>query len=87
MWIKTDINKNEERYEAENRIDIWMKDTEKEDQNALFELLAQSFDNCEDPIVSIEDYLIRGVFSKDAFSRNPVETIELLNGIISENDK
>jgi len=85
MWVKTDIKKNSERYESEKRIDTWLKETEKEEQNNLYELLARSLDDCEDPIVSIEDYLIRGVFSKDAFSRNPVETIELLNGVISEN--
>ena len=34
-------------------------------------------------MVIIEDYLIRGLFSKDTFTKSASETIELLNAIIS----
>ena len=84
MWITTDIKKNEERYDAEVRIDKWLLETDKNDQNELFEKLVGRLDNCEDPIVSIEDYKIIGVFSKDSFTRNPSETIKLLNETIKE---
>jgi len=86
MWIQTDIKNNEVRYESELRIDKWLKDTTINDQNELFEIIAQSIENCEDPMVSIEDYKIIGVFSKDAFTKNPIETIELLNNIIANMD-
>lgn len=84
MWIKTDINKNETKYEAETRIDAWLTNTEKEDKNRVFEYLATQLDDCDDPIVSIENYTVKGVFSKDVFTSNASETINLLNTIIEE---
>jgi len=83
MWITTDINKNEEQYASELRIDGWLKETSQDDQNALFEVLASNIDDCDDPIVCIDDYVIRGVFSKHAFTKKPNETIEILNQTIS----
>lgn len=84
MWITTDITKNEKKYKSETRIDVWMKETEKSDKNKLFKKLANSIDNCDDPVVSIEDYIIKGVYTKDSFTKTPQETIELLNNIIAE---
>jgi len=83
MWIKTDIDKNENQYQSEVRIDTWLKETDKNDQNELFEKMASLIKECDDPIVSIEDYKIIGVFSKEVFTKNPSETIETLNSIIS----
>ena len=82
MWIETDIKKNEQRYDAEIRIDTWLQETNNVDRNFVYESIAKSIDDCEDPMVIIEDYLIRGLFSKDAFTKNPLETIELLNQTI-----
>ena len=82
MWIKTDIKKNEKRYDAEVRIDKWLKETDKDDRNDVYKILAELLDDCEDPMVIIEDYTIRGLFSKDNFTKNPTETIEKLNEII-----
>ena len=79
MWLETDIKKNELKYESEMRIDIWLKETEQTDKNFIYESIANSIDECEDPMVIIEDYLIRGLFSKDAFTKNASETIDLLN--------
>jgi len=84
MWIQTDIKKNEDRYESEIRIDKWLHETTNNDQNELFEILAQSIEHCDDPIVTIEDYKIIGVFSKDSFTSNPAETIKLLNETIND---
>ena len=84
MWIETDIRKNEERYESEVRIDTWLKETDQNDKNELLEIIANSLDDCDDPIVSIDKYKIIGVYSQDAFTRNPTETIELLNQTIVE---
>lgn len=83
MWIETDIKKNEERYDAETRIDVWLAETSQEDKNMIYEQLAQTIDECDDPMVIIEDYLVRGVFSKDSFTRNPIETITILNTLIT----
>lgn len=83
MWIETDIKKNEERYDAETRIDVWLAETSREDKNMIYEQLTQSLDDCDDPMVIIEDYLVRGVFSKDSFTRNPIETITILNTLIA----
>ena len=82
MWITTDINKNEFKYESEIRIDTWLKETSQDDKNMVYESLAKSIDDCEDPIVIIEDYKIIGLFSKDTFTKSASETIELLNQII-----
>ena len=87
MWIETDIRKNEQRYDAEIRIDTWLKETADNDKQMIYETIAQSIDDCEDPMVNIDDYLIRGLFSKDTFTKNPLETIELLNQTILDIDQ
>lgn len=84
MWIQTDIKKNEDRYDAEVRIDTWLKETEKDDKNKLYEILADNLDNCEDPMVIIEDYRIIGLFTKDLFTKSAQETLDKLNWIIDE---
>jgi len=83
VWIQTDINKNEERYASELRIDEWMKGTDKSEQIELFGILAGQLENYEDPVVCIDNYKIIGVFTKDTFTKNPTETIELLNNVIT----
>jgi len=82
MWIKTDIKKNEERYDAEVRLDTWVKETPQDAKNNIFSTLASTLENCEDVTVYIKDYKILGIFSQDAFSRNPIETMNLLNAVI-----
>ena len=82
MWIGTDIKKNEKHYESEIRIDIWLKETSENDKQMIYENIAKSIEDCEDPIIVIEDYKILGLFSKYAFTKNPLETIELLNQTI-----
>lgn len=84
MWIETDIRKNEEMYESENRIDKWLKSTEKNDRTSIYEVIAESLDDCEDPIVTIENYKVVGVFSNEGFTSNATETINLLNKKIKE---
>ena len=82
MWIQADIKKNSERYDAENRIDSWLRETDVDAKNKLFEVLALNLECCDDPMVSIENYQVKGVFSKDTFTKNPQETIALMNTII-----
>jgi plasmid replication initiation protein len=86
MWIETDINKNEERYDAEMRIDEWLKNTHKDVRNEIYELLAKTMDDCDEQFIYIDGYLIRGVFSNDAYTKNPMETIELMNNLLSSID-
>ena len=83
MWIETDIKKNESRYDAEIRIDTWLRETEQENKNMIFEYLASSIPDCEDPMVVIDNYKIIGVFSKDAFTKNPTETIAMMNTAVT----
>jgi len=83
MWIQTDIKKNEEKYDAEVRIDKWLKETDQETQNDIYKILAESLDDCDDPMVVINDYKLIGIFTKETFTKNPKETIELLNEIIA----
>lgn len=82
MWIETDMKKNESRYEAESRLDVWLKETPQVAQNEVFKLIARSLDECDDISVYVEDYKVIGLFSKDTFTKNPLETIELLNNIV-----
>jgi plasmid replication initiation protein len=84
MWIETDIKKNSDRYDSEYRIDTWIKETDAEDKKEIYQLLATTLEGCDDPMVIIDNYKIIGVFSKDAYTRNPQETIEQLNSIIKE---
>lgn len=82
MWIKTDIKKNTERYDAEERIDNWLEITEMNVKNQVYEQLAFNLECCDDPMVTIDNYQIKGVFSKDTFTKNPQETIDLMNSVI-----
>jgi hypothetical protein len=91
-WVETDIKNNQKRYDDETRIDTWMKETSHDDKNSIFESLASYLDDCNDPIVYIDDYKIVGVFSKEIFSKNPTETITLMNEVLTamaenENEK
>lgn len=81
-WIESDIKKNTERYDSEIRIDSWIASTDDESKKHIFELIARSVDGCDDPMVCIDDYKIVGLFSRDAFTKNPQETIEFMNTII-----
>lgn len=81
-WIDMDIKKNKDRYDAENRIDSWMASTDIASKNHIFESITNTLSDCDDPIVTIENYQIKGIFSKDIFTKNPHETIALMNNVI-----
>lgn len=84
-WIEADITKYEDRYNAEDKIDRWEKETHDDPKNRTYRYLAEILEDCdenEDRSVIIENYKLVGVFSKDAFTRNPQETVELLNKVI-----
>ena len=81
-WIETDIEKNYEIYEAENRIDKWLKQTDKEARNEVFFDVARQIIGFEDISVFIDDYKIKGIRSGKLFTMNPVETVEMANLII-----
>lgn len=44
IWIETDIKKYEERYDADIRIDTWLKSTEQNAQHKIYEILARSLE-------------------------------------------
>ena len=81
-WLKTDIKKNEKQYDSEIRIDNWLKETDKDDRNELYKIIADSLDDCDDPMVIIEDYRIIGIFTKEGFTKNASETMDLMNQVI-----
>jgi plasmid replication initiation protein len=78
-WIATDISRNKERYEAEKKIDKWLKETEKEFRIAIFEMISDQIEGCEDIIVFIDDYRIKGIDSRKAFTNTAIKTIEQIN--------
>lgn len=82
MWIQTDIKKNEKQYESEVSLDSWLKETNQNDKNQIYKCLADSLNACDDPMVVIEDYRIIGLFTKEAFTKNAAETINLMNQVI-----
>jgi len=82
-WIKADITKNEERYDCETRIDVWLKETPQDIKNMIFEQLATEMDDCYDRTVFIKDYLIYGIFSNEIFTKSAKETLSLVNSIIN----
>lgn len=84
LWIETDIRKNESKYDAELRLDAWLKETDKEDQKKIYEMIANEISECDDPMAIIDDYQIKGIFSKETFTKNALETIEILNSVISK---
>jgi hypothetical protein len=83
MWIETDIKKNKDKYDAEFEIDEWLKDTDAKLRNDFFMEVASSLDDCEDPSIMIVDYRIVGCFSQESFTKNPLETMTLLNEVIA----
>lgn len=83
-WIMTDIKNYEDRYESEIKIDTWLNDTDHDFKNDVYETMVQFYDKCDDPAIVIEDYKLVGLYSKDIFTRNPEETIEQLNTVLTE---
>ena len=83
MWIETDIKKNENQYDAEIRIDVWLRETAPEHRNMIYEHLASNIEDCDDPMVTIDNYKIIGVFSKDASTKNATETIAMMNAAVT----
>ena len=63
---------------------MWLESTTVEDRNRVLERITATLDDCVDPIVIIENYLVKGLFSKDIFTKSPLETIELLNEVIKD---
>jgi len=86
MWIQTDIKKNEEKYDAETRIDAWLNETTQDVKNAIFENLANSL-GCNEHTVYIKDYLICGIFSNDLFTKSAKESLEKINVSIRQLDE
>lgn len=85
MWIETDIKKNNEKYDAETRLDTWLNDTPQQNQNEIFKILANKIPCCEDLSVFIDkDYLIKGLFSQDILTKSASDTISVLNTVIDE---
>lgn len=82
MWIQTDIKKNEEKYDAETRLDIWLKETPDDIKNNIYKILANEIDECDDISIYINEYRITGLFSQESFTKNALETIEKLNNVI-----
>jgi plasmid replication initiation protein len=83
-WIETDIKNNAVRYDAEIRIDNWLKNTPQDDKNNIYAMLAKTLDDCDEQFIYIDGYLIRGVFSNDSYTRNPMETISVMNELINQ---
>lgn len=81
-WIEIDIQQNQERYDAELRLDGWIKATTSEDKKLILEALARYLD-CSDPTVYIDsDYVVKSVFGKDALTKNSIDTLTKLNEIL-----
>jgi hypothetical protein len=59
-----------------------LKNTPQDDRNKIYELLAKSMDDCDEQFITIDGYLIKGVFSNDAYTKNPMETIAVMNSFL-----
>ena len=84
MWIEVDIKKNEDRYNNEIRIDTWSNETPINIKQNVLGRAARLFDDCEDPIVYIDNYILRGIASQSIFTKNPTETIDIISQAIVE---
>jgi hypothetical protein len=84
LWIETDIAKNEEQYEAENKIDKWLKETDREYKTEFYFYVARQINGCDEMSVFIDDYRIKSIRSRKAFTNTAVETVERINCAIME---
>lgn len=81
-WITTDIRTNEAKYDAENKLDKWIKLTPQDERNDVLLAIAELIEDCNDHTVYIKDYRLTGIFSQEIFTKNAKETAEWIDKII-----
>ena len=75
-WITEDINRNGSNYDAMNNIDEFNQ-TEQSVKNEFFANMAKML-NAQDPIINIENYIIREIFGTKTYSNDAKETYDLI---------
>jgi len=77
-WIKADITKNKDKYEAEIELDYAMmkiKDFNEDEYQYYFKNLAKYLD--QEDFVIIENYLIKNMYG-EFVTTNPIDTLSIL---------
>lgn len=76
-WIREDISRNEANYEAMIEIDSFMEDNNQNTKNDFYSKLAEMLE-AEDPILIIDNYIIKELFGTKTYSKNAAETQNLM---------
>jgi|SaaInlStandDraft_4_1057021.scaffolds.fasta_scaffold03034_1 plasmid replication initiation protein len=82
-WIKTDLKNNKENYESMNKIDEFLQDNDETTKNEFYQNLAK-YVKSNDPIVVINEYIIKDIYSGTLYSKNATETHELMVSCFDE---
>lgn len=75
-WITEDINRNSENYDAMNSIDEFNQN-EQNVKNEFLTKMAQML-NAPDPIICIDNYIIKEIFGTKTYSNDAKETYDLI---------
>ena len=75
-WITEDINRNSENYDAMNNIDEFNQN-EQNVKNEFLTKMAQML-NAPDPIICIDNYIIKEIFGTKTYSNDAKETYDLI---------
>lgn len=75
-WIAEDINRNGINYEAMDNIDEFNQ-TEQSAKNEFFGNMAKML-KAQDPIINIENYIIKEIFGTKTYSNDAKETYDLI---------
>ena len=75
-WIAEDINRNSTNYEAMDNIDEFNQ-TDQTAKNEFFANMAKML-NAPDPIISIDNYIVKEIFGTKSYSNDAKETYDII---------
>ena len=82
-WIKEDLRRNSVNYQAMDEINRFLTDNDQEVKNDFYLKLADML-NASDPILTIENYIIKEMFGDKTYSKNAAETQNLLVDVVEQ---
>lgn len=80
-WIDAQLKHNKERYDAQDKIDQWIKETNFDHKKNVYDKIVEYYNNIYDPVIIIDQYVIKGLCTGDVYTRNAIETLDILEKV------
>jgi len=82
-WIKEDLRRNSENYEAMDVIDEFIQDNTQEVKNDFYFKIAEML-KAEDPLLIIKDYKVKEMIGDKIYTNNAIETQNLMENVMKK---